>query len=633
MASAIQIIPKYQHPHVETYVYDNTQYSEDPYRQVDETINFISVFRSGKGIDGKLVKKTDLASFIQTFGKSNPKKYGQPLMMPIAELNTGIACVWAMRIMPTDAAYANAAVTAYYKPDLEHKQFNVKFKSKSFKGDSEVLKPEYLDVFAQEEENAEQLDGWIQVPLMTFRAMGRGEYGQTLRWRITPNVDYERDYQKKFFNFEILSTENGLSREAQYVGMAISPLDLEQSVQINDVIANYDPGEYPVNINVYEEGVEEIYNAYVEFLNALAEGNPELVITVPSISEFDIFFGNEVSNSSKTVPYEYYYVFNTVDDDTVCDLSNTIGNTMDGGTEGSFGETGEALDNAIADEYIRAFQGKTDPAILSPRRVPSDALFDANYPYEVKKALVTLTLARNDCLCYMDMGIVDSLSGPNWAAFKRQYGDIFATREISKNPQHYEVRDIHTKKRTKVTMTYFMAQKLPDHYKSVGKHIPFVMDFATLSGHMRNSLAPIVDMWETELKEELYLNRFNYFEAIGENQFVRAVQNTGQMINSDLLEEHNVQTLFDIKRILEYDAWKNGYNFTSSEARARFKRFEEAKFTDWKGSKVDTISIRFDVNEFEAERSILHCYCEIQFRNITKRTIIEIDVNKRNFLA
>ena len=62
------------------------------------------------------------------------------------------------------------------------------------------------------------------------------------------------------------------------------------------------------------------------------------------------------------------------------------------------------------------------------------------------------------------------------------------------------------------------------------------------------------------------------------------------------------------------------------------QQIEEAKFSNWKGRKVDTISIRFDVTEWESERSILHCYAEVQFRNLTKRTIIEIDVNKRNFL-
>lgn len=633
MASEIQIIPKFQHPHVETFVYDNTEFAENPFQQVDESVNFIAIFRSSKGIDNKLVKKTSLSDFVNTFGKSNPKKYGQPLMMPIAELNTGIACVHAMRIMPTDAAYANAAVTAYYKPDFDNKQFMIKFKAKSFSGDSEVLQPDDLEVYANMLTPIEELDGWVEVPIMTFRSVGRGEYGQTLRWRISPNTDYERDYQKKFYTFEILSTENGLSREAAYVGMTISPTDLEQAVQLNDVIGSYNPGEYPVDVVINEDNVEEIYNAYAEFLKGIALADPTLEVTIPSLGEFDIFFGNEVANSSKIVPYDYYRIITTIDDPDVCDLSNAMGNEMAGGTEGSFEGDPDSLSDIITQEYIRAFNGVTDPAILSPRRIPCDALLDANYPYDVKKALATLTLARNDCICYMDMGIVDSFSGPNFINFRNSYSGIFSTREISKNPQHYDVRDYHTKKRTTVTMTYFFAQTLPNHYKNIGRHIPFVMDFASLSGHMRNSLEPIVDMWETELKEELYLNRFNYFEAVGENQYTRAVQNTAQPINSDLLEEHNMQTLFDVKRILEYDAWANAYNFTSQEDRARFKRFEEAKFDTWRGNKVDTISIDFDVNEFEAERSILHCYCAIQFRNITKRTIIEIDVNKRNFLA
>lgn len=631
MPSQIQIVPKYQHPHVLTYVYDNTEYTEDNRTSVDDSVKFIAVFRSSKGIDGKLVKKTSLKSFTDTFGKSNPKLYGQPLMMPIAELNTGVASVWAMRIMPKDAAYANSVLSAYYKSDLESQTFQVKFKSKIFSGADEVLNKNDLDVFAHQKEADE--DGWTRVPLLTFRSMGRGSYGQNYRWRIVPNTDYERDYAKKIFTFEILSTDQGLTREAQYAGMMICPLNLSESLQINDVVANQEEGSYPVDIYAYEEGVEEIYKAYVDFLHSLAELDPTLTVEVPEIDEFDIFFGNELAVSSKSVPYEYYSVIGSAEDDTCCDISNPAGNPFGGGTEGSFDGDPTEVEKTIEQAYVDAFSGKTDKTILSPRRIPCDALLDANYPYRVKQALATLTLARNDCMCYMDCGMNISLSDPNFITLKNQFSGLFATREISKNIQSYEVRDFHTKKRTPVTITYFFAENLPLHYKNVGKHIPFVKGFASLSGHVKNSLTPSVEMWESDLKEELYLDRFNFFEAIGENQFERAVQNTAQTINSDLLEEHNMQTLFDIKRILEYDAWANTYNFTSQDERARFQQIEEAKFADWKGSKIDTIAIRFDVTPFEAERSILHCYCEVQFRNITKRTIIEIDVNKRNFLA
>ena len=38
MASTIQIVPKFQHPHVESYIYDNTRYEDIPATEVDDSI-------------------------------------------------------------------------------------------------------------------------------------------------------------------------------------------------------------------------------------------------------------------------------------------------------------------------------------------------------------------------------------------------------------------------------------------------------------------------------------------------------------------------------------------------------------------------------------------------------------------
>ena len=182
-------------------------------------------------------------------------------------------------------------------------------------------------------------------------------------------------------------------------------------------------------------------------------------------------------------------------------------------------------------------------------------------------------------------------------------------------------------------MTYFIAENIVEHFDENGIQVPFVKAYAQLTNHVRNSLVPSVEVFESDLKEVLYENRFNYFESIGENVFQRSVQNTAQLINSDLLEESNMHVLYELKRIVENDAFLNTYNFTSKDDRARFQQKEEAKFANWVGSKLQSFAIRFDVNDWEGERSILHCYIDIQFRNITKRTIIEIDVNKRDFTA
>ena len=638
MASSVQIVPKYQHPHVETYVYDNTFYTEDSSVEVDDSIKLIAVFSSGKGIDNKFVKKTNLKSFTDTFGKSNPKKYGQPLMMPIAALNTGVASVWCMRVMPTDAAYANSVLSAYYKADVDSKMFTVKYKAKSFTDGEAIHNRDDIEVKGNTVESPDTLDGWTHLPIASIIAMGRGEYGQNYRWRITNNTEYERDYDKKFYTFEILSTENGLSRIATYVGTLVTPTDLQDTVQITDVIADEDMGSYPANIIVYEENVDALYNAYVDFLNQVAEEEPETEIDIPTVNEFDPFFGLGLNS---TDALQFFTVQGSDGDDPqAIDLDTATGINFLGGTEGSFSEADpEAAEEALVQAYKDAFGGVTDKLILAPRRIACDFLLDANYPYEVKLALAELAHARNDCMLFLDCGIQPSFSSPTLGQMELDYASgIFHTEDndipmVSLNPQHYEVRDIHTGRKTTVTMTYFIAQNLPTHFAENGSHIPFVKSYAELTDFVPNSLAPSVEMFESDLKEELYTHRFNYWESIGESQFQRACQCTAQVGNSDLLEENNVHTLFALKRQLEYDCWINTYNFTSADERARFQQIEEAKFESWKGSRLDTLSIRFDATAWEAERSIVHCYVEVQFRNLHKRTIIEIDINRRNFTA
>ena len=306
---------------------------------------------------------------------------------------------------------------------------------------------------------------------------------------------------------------------------------------------------------------------------------------------------------------------------------------MAGGDDGAFA-SGDAAsrDEAIATAYCDAFSGKLDPVILANKRCHFDAILDANYPYEAKEKLAELALTRDDCLLFLDCGFITSFSKANQQSLLEDYGK-FNSRTISKNPQWYVVRDPDTRKKTKVTITYYFAQNYATHIKENGNHVPFVNTYALLTGHVKDSLQPIVEEYETDLKEWLYVNRFNYFEAVGENRFLRSCQNTAQMGNSDLMEESNMAVLYELKHILEVDARERLYNFANADDRKRFTDYETAKFAPWVGRKLFSFDIVFDMNEWEAERSILHCYVAIQFRTLAKRTIIEIDVNKRDFTA
>lgn len=635
MPQEVQIVPKYLHSHVETYVNDYTQFDDEVSTPVDTNSKFIAVFRSPMGIDNVLVKKDDLTDFKKTYGKSDYNKYGQPLMMPLAMLASGNATVYCMRVMPDDAYAANCILSMLYKKDELTGKFTIKYKvsyiDKSVFSDTSLYKTskqfkKQLKMYAQAlKTTVPDSDGFMQVPLITFRMTGRGTYGNNYRWRIARNVDYETDYGIKMFSFEALSTTNGLEKVATYVGSMITSKKYNSITLINDVLDNAETGAAVMDVQVLEDYYEEVYNEFKEFVENLDES---LRDEIPDIDEFDPFFGRGVGVDTMNKNIEIIPESVGTDDISV---DRPQGVSLMGGDDGVFAQTDEqALYRAEIECYIKAFEGEYDRNILSIRRIPCDALLDANYPFEVKQVLADLANLREDCLLYLDAGTETTLAEID--NIIEDYS-IFNTRNISKEFQHYTVRDLETKKKCEVTVTYYYAQMLAKHFRDNGSHIPFVKANCQLSGHVKNTLEPSIDDIDMDIKEKLYNNRINYFETIEENVYQRCSQNTAQNINSDLLEENNMNTLFELKRLIERDCWNNLYDFTSAEDRARFSETEQAKFANWEGKKLATIKIEFDVNEWEAERSIVHCYIAVQFRNLNKRTIIEIDVNKRDFLG
>ena len=646
MPQATQIVPKYLHSHVETYINDYTKFDDSASTPVDNNNKFICVFRSGKGPDNVLLKKDDLSDFIATYGNSNFAKYGQPLMMPIAMLSSGSATVYSMRVMPDDAFAANSILLMQYRFDEESKKMIIRYRTKYIDKEAmasigssgyktaKAFKKQLRQAAQAEvkESITDETDGteWKQLPIATFRMAGRGVYGNNYRWRIARNFEYENDYGIMMYTFECINASGSASTEASYVGAIVSSSQYRNITLINDILDDEEKGAVMMDVDVLEEYVNEAYDEFKVFLETLDDVPEELI---PTNDTWDPFFGYQCNSSTKH-PNMMVIGESTETEDIGVDRAQGI--ALMGGDDGAFGsENPTDVFNATNECYVQAFSGEYDSVILSSRRSPCDAILDANYnadpehaQFDVKGTLYNMALARNDALLYLDAGTETT---------KAHIDDMIAdyarfnSRNVVKEFQHYTVKDPGTMKKCEVTVTYFYAQKLPGHYQNYGSWVPFVKARCELTGHIKNTLEPAVDDLEMELKEKLYVNRFNYFETIDENVYQRAAQNTAQMDNSDLMEENNMNTLFALKKQLERDCWNSLYDFTSVEDRARFSESEQAKFASWIGSRVDTLNIVFDANAWEMERSIVHCYVSVQFRNMMKRVIIEIDVNKRNF--
>lgn len=626
MPQTIQIVPKYNHSHVETIINDNSLVSGQSSSVVsDNLLDYICVFLSGEGVDNKFVTKENRSEFVSMFGDSNYKKYGQPIMNALALLDAGRARVHCMRVMPEDAAYANSVLSVYYKADIPNKKFLIKFGAKSLNGI--VNKKTFfstaptvaLDGALTGGEHV-TAEGYTQKPIMGVIAAGRGAYGNQLRWRNASNAAYEKDYGYKIYTFETLSAKSGLTKIAAYVGSITPIASVDKTIFINDLLDDVTPGVNPTELQIFEDNMDDLYAAYVEFLNDVMDANVGLTIAIPTIEKFDPFFG---LLTGTTVADPYLTV-----SATPFALNNVTGNVLAGGTEGAFDAVSpEAYETAVVAAYTKAFDGTYDKTVLSSRRIPAVVLLDANYPYAVKEKLIALALLRDDAMLYIDAGIIPSLSTAVLDSLEDEYD--FDTNKLSKEIQHYYVKESTTKKKVPVTTTYYLASKITNHILENGIHVPFVKNYAVLSGHVKNSLTPSIELHESDLKERLDTMRFNFYECIAEDTFQRASQSTSQSETSDLLEENNMRTLFLLKRELETLANSNGYNFTSNEDRKTFQRVATSKFATWIGVRVASLEIKYESNVWESERMIVHCYASVTFRAMSKQTIVEIDINKR----
>lgn len=710
MAQTTQIVPKYSFPYVETHINDYTQVKDIPVVEVDNSIKLAFAVTAGKGIDNVWVRRKSKPSAVKTFGDSNFKKFGQPLMQALNVLERENGHVWMMRVMPENATYSNSVVSAYYKADTaeevadaHNRKFRIKLTAKSFE---DICTKEDLTKASKVLDGAEMLvdgvkvykdaEGFNQVPFMTVNYSGRGTCGNAFSMRMNQANTYEREYGIKMYNFEIISSENSISRDANYVGALVTSAKygMESTTLIDDVLSDVEAGVAPVNVHVDEEQVEFVYNQYVEFIKALHEEliteyetkldqyavpedmmNGTVPVTdefaekvaelnkiaalidetdadnIPDVDEFDLIFGLKVGSTEILPALAFCKTMDETVDTTaadfdarmyttnaVVDFQSAKGLTLAAGSNGYFDNPRKVIIDGVETQYTyedelaiclkKAYDGSYDSKILSSRLMAVSAFFDAGYPMEVKKQIVDLASARFDCRVYLDAGILPSLAGISNVI---KDFSIFDDHMVSVDINNYLTREYSTNKKVNVTTSYLLSALYVDHVTNYGYHIPFCKEYAKLSGHVKDSLSPVVNEYNLDLKERLYNNRLNFFECVGENQYQRATQNTTQKTETDLLEESNSTILFNIKRLIELDVQKELYNFADESVRNSFIEVERAKYASLAGNVVEKFNISFATSEFEFEHSILHCYLAITFRGLTKQAIVEIDLNKRTY--
>lgn len=602
----------YDHPNNQTIINDNTIINE-PKTSVPERVNYMCVFVGGKGRDNKLIKKVSKGDFVTEYGKPDAK-YGQPILNAYASIVDQYSHAYCMRVMPNDACYSNLIVAIKYKDD-ENGNVSIKLVGDSVGGLNNASQfQSIIDTKYNEEPDSE---GYKTVPLMGIRCLGRGRYGNSYRVRLTNVFTKKKKQTYRTYRLELLDIDEGNKVVESFEGTMYDQAINGISYLLSDVVDGDNNGSTRLQVYVNEDAFEDVYKTYE--LVAPKEERIDLKL-------FDPIFGvNNDKTKQKHIKIETVPVEGKTN---AVALDRLDGVPMTGGTEGALENPPEdkLVSDVIDDLYLKAFSGQLDRAILSSRRIPVKFILDANYSLAVKRQIVQLGLKRYDALMHLDAGLISN--NDEALLFAEESSDL-NYRIVSKSYQHFEIRAPFTGKRTPVTVTYDLASNLAKHIETYGIGVPYTGEaYATLNGAIKGSLVPMLDESDEDMKEKLYDARLNYYEAVAENVFARATQQTAQEEISDLSEENNVLITLEIKDIAERETISRRYNFAEAGDRALFKEVLNERIK-YMRDLVREVEVYYDMSEQEERKSTIHCYISVIFKTMAKSSIIEINVNKR----
>lgn len=614
MPRSTQIIPEHLFPHQMVVINDNTEWLNVPSSESGNTYT-LNIFASPKGKDGVMMTiNNGAAGFLNEYGLGPFSVYGQPLLNAYITASTGAATMHCMRVAAPDSVYSSLHIVAKYK--VEDEKVDVKFvavPSAAPLTDLAVLGESYVPATAPD------ADGYSEVKLLSFAYVGRGSWGNNVRIRLTSNTAMDKENDYKNYTLEIYTNDGGLLRKEDFPVIFNEDAVISGVSKFSDAVVNEPKdGSELIELVTDVEGISKLYNVY-------KTANPD---TIFEVEDFDPFFGINKYTREAIVNYS----IDTTSDDIV--VLNVLGGIpLIGGNDGVFSATTDPAVRkaAMTAEYIKAFSGQIDPMVKSKNKFPTNLILDANYDIEVKKLIASLATVRGDAITILDCGTGITTKNSPITYVKNNLDSYVSNRLQAIDAYAAKMKDPYSNKIITVTSTAWLAAMYPTSFQNNGaKHVPVAgNNFGVMGGFIQGSIYPIYDEdIDADVMDELVENNINFARLNAKQDVVRAIQETRQGINSSLSELNNMFILLDIKRDCERLCTTYEFNFSEPDDLARFNSMARDLLYSYSESQVRKIEARFDKNNFEAERGILHMYVEYVNKDLVKTTIIEIDVNR-----
>jgi hypothetical protein len=664
-------MPEFLHPSVHSRIIDNSFV----FQTAEGTTVLFACGKATKGPDNKLTRLTTVEEATFYFGEPNMPLTGQTLYNVFNWLSVG-GEAYFLRILPEDAEYANLMLSFGLDNVNGSKTViplvsNVGSANAKGTSASSLAAIETLLNTAPDMANTSSMTKILGTgnnvpsttkvyPLAVFMPTGRGKAYNKMGVRLSLKDGLDATYDFRTYGLEVTikdMTGADVVVEGPFtVSFEKTAKDRNrESLFFANVLNKYSQFVRATVANDYEDHMEEIR----AFVNSTADVNP---------LHIDIFFGTErsgvqVYSSGRGTPNPVFTAaaihhnqgvkFATPKVDNVAvpnpsdfqDNWKTVASAPDmadiqyllGGTDGTWGPiydksadpTGadpskwvQVADYSEDSLLVKAYNAEIDVDILDKKQYLFDVLLDGNTSPAVKNAMSQFADAiRQDCVAFLDCSFQAT---PQQTIDFRSNSIGMSNFRTAIYGQDAVVYDQYTGQNIKVTMTYFLASKIPAIDEQYGVQWSF-------SGPRRGVISGFdeINFFPNEMwKESLYKKQINYVEK-DPKRINFGTQLTAQTVNSALSNINNVRALMRIKRDVEamMDEYRDEFNDAVTHESMSYNLNNYLQ--KWVANRTcKNISGAVYASDYDRQQKIARVKVEMVFTGLIERIFIDFIVNR-----
>lgn len=446
-------------------------------------------------------------------------------------------------------------------------------------------------------------------PLFMITDNGRGESKK--RFRISRDTTSSRPVNYVRYFIEVMENDKTLETFAFTLNPDI--IEKDRNINLQNVITHR---SHQIRCVFFEDEYDAFSENVASLLNVTTSIDTDTLITTGiTADEFkrqDPIFGTDFYGNNYTYLKCDYSI-----------LNNIFGIQLANGTNGSFGDAPIKAASYSA-QLVQAFDGTFDDSIYDLDNNRIDAIFDANYPNPVKRAIEDLVTFREDCMYFRDMGLGLSSIGNIQVNDKFNLKNRFCATYLNS----YDIFDPYTRKQISVTVTYDLVRLFVKHFIN-GRTRPFCGDKYGVVIPLDNMVPGTLNFSpkrtpSLDQKQELDDLRINYLSFYDGNILAMNSEYTSQNEYTQLSWINNVLAVQQVIKAIRVLCPKIRYSFLDGEDLQNYKKDVQNLIVDKYSSLFKSFSIEYVEDGTYESNKIIYACLYAKFRNFIQTEIFKI---------